>query len=387
MPKRTEFCIEENPIHFRNKPLRMQKSYTWQDYRKQTVLTDDLFTFVAFYYATHNKAMKYRDSSLKTKYGNADQFHYDFYWKQAKVFYDSAKSLPVESAPLSAYYCMLNAAKSYIAFKSEYVDDFVEHFGQHGLNEDNSDTGEDLSTINIKHKQIGVFPLFAKSLDLDFTEKWAAGTPRSLKSLLYNLPFVHRAFSMTCNARNSKVEELFLPLNVGDSPKYYKANDGKAYLIIDLEKSYFAANARTIPSAIETTLPEDFKLIDGSGFKLISINGAIRYSDSVSSEIKVFTQQSRKFMSYIKGTHRLWYLKRIRLSHPDVLNLCDMTLIMASMHRISEIVRYKPEQLSRLMQSKENWLLHEFITLALDQFIDEIACEVTGQDIMCTSQK
>ncbi|MGI6153067.1 MAG: YaaC family protein [Christensenellaceae bacterium] len=387
MPKRNEFSIDDTPIHFRNKLLCMQKSYTWQEYRKQTVLTNDLFTFVSFYYTTHKKAMKYQDTTLKTKYGNATQFHYEFYWKQAKVFYDSAKSLPDESAPLAAYYCMLNAAKSYIAFKKEHVDDFVGDFGLHGLNEDNNADGENLATINIKHKQKGVFPLFAELLDSDFTQKWPAGTPFSLKSLLYNLPFVHRTFSMTYNAKNKKVEELFLPLNVSDSPKYYKANDGKAYLVIDLEKNYFATNAQTIPSAIAATLPSELRILDDTGFKLISTDGSTKYQDSISSEIKLYTQKCRKFMSYIKGSHRLWYLKRSLLPSADVLNLCNMTLIMASMHRVSEIVRYKPEQLLRLMQSKENWLLHEFITLALDQFIDEIACEITGQDIMCTSQK
>ena len=64
-----------------------------------------------------------------------------------------------------------------------------------------------------------------------------------------------------------------------------------------------------------------------------------------------------------------------------------MSLIMAAMHRISEIARYKPEQLAHLMKSKENWLMHEFLTLALDQFIDELAAEITGQDIMCTGMK
>ena len=35
------------------------------------------------------------------------------------------------------------------------------------------------------------------------------------------------------------------------------------------------------------------------------------------------------------------------------------------------------------MKSKQNWLLHEFINNALDQFVDEI----TGEDIMCTGYR
>ncbi len=83
----------------------------------------------------------------------------------------------------------------------------------------------------------------------------------------------------------------------------------------------------------------------------------------------------------------MWYLKRVKLADSKVINLCDMTLIMVAMHRISEIARYKPEQLSRLMKSKENWLLHEFMSQALDQFIDELAAEITKQDIMCVGNK
>lgn len=65
----------------------------------------------------------------------------------------------------------------------------------------------------------------------------------------------------------------------------------------------------------------------------------------------------------------------------------DMLITMAAMHRISEIVRYKPEQMGNIMKSKENWLIHEFLTLSLDQFIDEIAAEITGQEIMGVATK
>lgn len=141
---------------------------------------------------------------------------------------------------------MLNAAKAYLSYSSETADDFVEEFGMHGILEDNNDTGEDLANILVKHKQKGVFPLFAGSLDSDFETIWPYGTKSySLKSLLYNLPFVHRAYMMTYLTIDKKVEELFLPLAVGDMLKYHKGNDGKAYLCVDLEKRYFLTNAQT----------------------------------------------------------------------------------------------------------------------------------------------
>ena len=54
---------------------------------------------------------------------------------------------------------------------------------------------------------------------------------------------------------------------------------------------------------------------------------------------------------------------------------------MAIMHRLSEIARYKPEQLCRLMNDKESWLLHEYMNSALNQFVDEMASEITGNDV------
>lgn len=387
MPHYCQFELNGSTLHQKNRILRMSKTYTSQDFSKSTVLTDDIFTYVSFYFGSHHKAMKFLTPQNKTKYGNPNQFGYEFYWNQSKTFYDAAKALPIEASPVAAYYCMLNAAKSYLSYTSASADVFVDEFGLHGLNEDHTDSGENLSTISIKHKQTGVFPLLAKNLDPDFLIKWPAGTSKSLKSLLYNLPFVHRAYSMTYTTRSKKVDELFIPLKTGDSPQYYKGNDGKAYLVVETEKEFFTSNANSIPPSILASIGANFKLCGSTGFKLISATGARYNSNSISGELKSLNDLMRKNLTYIYSSKRLWYVKRTALANPSILNLSDITINMAAMHRISEIARYKPEQLYRLMQSNENWLLHEFITLSLDQFIDSLAAQITKQDIMCTGQK
>ena len=127
---------------------------------------------------------------------------------------------------------------------------------------------------------------------------------------------------------------------------------------------------------------------ENNNFALRSISGARRNAtDSLSAEFKTLNHNLRRNFQYVRSGKRLWYLKRTALPDSNVLNLNSMLIAMATMHRISEIVRYKPEQLAHLMDSKENWLIHEFISLALDQFIDEIAAEITGHDIMGTSTK
>lgn len=387
MRRPTEFTLKDGPVYQKGRELCISKAYSGKDFLKKTVLTDEVFTYVDFFYSSHHKAMKFVEPKNKEKFGNPNQFGYAFYWNQARIFYDAACSLPIESAPVAAYYCMLNAAKSYISYTSSSADEFVNDFAMHGINEDNADSGNDLSTISIKHKERGVFPMFAKCLDDDFLAKWPTGTAFSLKKLLYNLPFVHRAFSLTYSTRSKKVEEIFVPLPTGESPKYYKASDGKVYLAADLERTYFPVNAQTIPAAVLSALGSGFQLYGNSGFRIRSSVGARYNKDSISGELKELTDKLRKHFAYILGPKRLWYVKLSDSESSNVLNLSTLTINMAAMHRISEIARYKPEQLSRLMKSKENWLLHEYISLSLDQFIDEVAAQITKHDIMATGQK
>lgn len=75
------------------------------------------------------------------------------------------------------------------------------------------------------------------------------------------------------------------------------------------------------------------------------------------------------------------------MNEDDIPNINSMVLELAIVHRFSEIVRYKPEQMIELLNGKENWLIHEFLSLVLDQFMDEIACEITKQEIMPTRIK
>jgi hypothetical protein len=65
-----------------------------------------------------------------------------------------------------------------------------------------------------------------------------------------------------------------------------------------------------------------------------------------------------------------------------VIERCSLTLTYAAMHRLSELARYEPHRLAGHLEASYNWLLNEFIAIALHQFTDEIASEITGLDFM-----
>lgn len=393
MPKGSELIVEKTPYQYKGKRLQISKCYNEPAFGSHTILTDDPFAYVEFYFSNKKKAMKYRDGSVsKAKYGKEQKYHYSFYWKQAKNFYDATKRLPIEAVPLTAYYCMLNGVKAFLAYKSKYIEDFVVDFSQHGLFESKTvEDEEGLASISVYRKDIGVFPLFGGTIEPKFDEIWKSGKFNciSLKKLLYNLAFIHRAYITTYNqSRQDRLPELFLPVIAGQAPHYCKGNDNSLYLRVEIDKYFFPVSANTIPTRWQKDISEQFRIDEKEKFHLLSVAGAKRNSNgSLTSELKTLNDVLRKEFQYIRSNRRLWYLKASSSKNPNIVNLNSMLITMAVMHRISEIVRYKPEQLEHLMGSKESWLLHEFLTLALDQFIDELAAEITGEELMCTGMK
>jgi YaaC-like Protein len=92
----------------------------------------------------------------------------------------------------------------------------------------------------------------------------------------------------------------------------------------------------------------------------------------------------RKHLYYIYGPMQLWYIKRGG-NIPELINRCPKTLTFAAMHRLSELARYTPDKLARHFESQHNWVLSEFISRALYQFMDEISAEITRQEFMAPS--
>lgn len=105
------------------------------------------------------------------------------------------------------------------------------------------------------------------------------------------------------------------------------------------------------------------------------------------SNLSAYHKKVRKDLHYIRSDSRLWYIKKDIPTNSHIIKRNSLTLIFAVMHWMSELVRYNPEKFEKYMRSKQNWLLHEFIETALYQFIDEISCEITHQDIMASGYR
>lgn len=339
-----------------SKSCELMKAVCSPKYGSKTILTDSCWEYVSLYLKRQSIA------------GASDAL---FYWEQAHSFYLASKTLPDSARPLTSYYCILNASKALLRFKG------VEEskLKNHGISSVRSDTGKS----NIKEaytaiKGAGVLPELAKYYGIFIpTGRY------SLADILYNIPCVHRAYCITFSK-----PEIFVPIS---NPVFVKKENSKeSWIKFTIKDRYANSKAlKFIPSKFEHDIGIENEYV---------IRMKKRFSwdihrpiDERKKALGNYHEKIRKHLYYIYGESKLWYLKKEIFGNEALAFAPSAVLIFSVFHWISELVRYNPKLFNKYMRSKQNWLLHEFINNALDQFVDEIGCEITGEEIMCTGYR
>ena len=284
------------------------------------------------------------------------------YWEQARSYYVASRSLPARSSPLTSYYCFLNAAKTLLTVKHI---PFADHHGVSGTFDPLSKRV--LSNEVIAFKGGGILPALSRYLEEEETEE-----KHSLTALLSNLPFIHRAYRYTFRSH----PELFIPLR----GLVYRISDDYVWITAKIEGRF--ADGRSL-----ATLPQQFEVDKGytnecvirtkRRVKWFGRNASKDDKSRAAIRLATYHRKLRQHLVYISASPDLWYVKR-QMAGAEYLNRYSLTLIMAAMHRLSELSRYDPAGLIKYLESKEAWLLTEFIEQAPMQFIDEIVCEITS---------
>lgn len=270
--------------------------------------------------------------------------------------------MPIEAAPLASYYAFLNATKSLLTCKGATHGD---HHGVYGYRP--ADARATLANETVTLKGGGVLPALCHYL--------GDNTPSasySLSDILWNIPFIHRAYLLTY-----KKSELFIPLERARYVK--KANSAESWFEAEVIPRF--ADKRKL-----TSIPTSFEHFEVDGttyirrkkrFQWFTGRSSKEKTEAALNRLKNYHATTRRVVVNINGNRDLWYLKRINDSNP-LAEKHTIILILAAMHRLSELARYDPNGLDRHLSGKANWLLSDFIQGAMDQFIDQIATEITG---------
>lgn len=331
-------------ISHKNKSLTIHKAVSEPHFNEKTILVTSTWDYV--------------DLWLK----RAGKHDARFFWNQAHSFYDATLLLPKVSAPLTAYYCFLNATKALLLTKGVNFSD------QHGVVGFTIGGQTSLSNEKVKFKTGGILPALCQHLG-----EATNGEIYTLKDLLYNLPNIHRAFDLTY----SSDPELFIPIY---NPKIVRSmTTHESWFCAELRDKF--ANQHTI-----NKLPAGFERERSVQDKWV-IRAKKRFDwrpkkkAASLNRYKNYHKRLRKNLYYINGASRLWYIKRGG-NMRGIIPRSTMTITFAAMHKLSEMARYTPDKLSRHFDCQHNWLLSEFITSAPAQFIDEISSELTGHEFM-----
>jgi hypothetical protein len=339
-------------IRISDRPVRFHRATCNPDFSERRVIASSPWEFVSLWLR---------------KNGNADA---KVYWEQARHFFDSARELPVQSAPLPLYYSFLNAVKALLETKGAAYNPY------HGV------TGFDmraggrvlLDNEGIKIKGGGLLP----SLIAYFGET-EADTRYSLSEVMSNLAFIHRAFTISYGR-----SELFLSIH---EPRYVRAGNGRARFQATLPDEHtHGQTINTIPAAFTVRQLDEEEEQDGWGDHVVESvstfawSGARRPTNADVAALADFHQQLRLHINYISGTQPFWYIKR-NLAAYRRIERNNLVLMLMAMHRMSEIARYKPIELNNLLKGPRNWIVYEFVRGAQNQFLDEIAAEITGYEI------
>lgn len=344
-----EICIK-------NKSCELMKSVNMPKYGSRTILTDSCWEYVSLFLKRQSIA------------GASDAL---FYWEQAHSFYLASKALPDSACPLTSYYCILNAAKALLRYKG--VDDAK--LKNHGI----SSVRDDSEKTNLKKactavKGAGVLPELARYYGFNMkTGQY------SMAELFYNIPCVHRAYCITFSK-----PEIFVPIS---KPVFVRKDNSKESWI-KFEVSGRCANKMALKS-LPTKFEHDLGVADTYTLRMKKrFNWDIHMPLGERKKLlNRYHEKVRSYLFYIYGESKLWYIKKQVAGNEKLEFAPSSVLIFSVFHWLSELVRYNPMPFNKYMKSKQNWLIHEFINNALDQFVDEIGCEITGEDIMCTGYR
>lgn len=349
-----------NILKIGNRPIKLMKAHSNPDFKCRTVLSNSTYEYVELW-LRNQKGPKFQEAL--------------FYWKQSRHFYRASLDLPIDAKPLTSYYSIMNAAKALLVIQGISVINIG-----HGVSSSRQYITGNIRKDKITFGATGVLCGLSRILEEAVDKR-----DYTVYDLLYNLPCVHRTFTIT----NRDATELFVPIN---NISFALTNNvdvtrREVYIRFGVDNSYDTPMTRRyLPAKVKFAQPPNNELPYYRIKKQFKWN--IHNSmDKRLKDLNKYHKGARKVFYYIHGSQMLWYIKKNLPQNEHLIDRHSMTIIYGVMHWLSEQVRYSPNIFNKLMKSKQNWLIQEFIDLGLSQFIDEISSEITGANIMCTGYR
>ena len=342
-------------IKIKAREICIKKAYTNPVFTERTVYTNSTFNYV----------------ELWLRQGGDSKRESLDYWLQAKAFYEASLILPLSAKPLTDYYCCLNAAKALLACNGINLTHI-----SHGVS-----SARDQQTTVFRNNMIRLLPSgVGGELSKILREPIGNKIDYSVYDLLYNIPCIHRSFSLTF----TNAVELFIPIE----PHGFEVDNHKRiFFVFRIDKKHLSGKAKQyIPNSFELIPPHCYMESDKYHYYRTKRRDNKKWDIHLQPlstrliPLREYYQKIRSSFYYVDKGNLVWYIKK-KLPRTNTINKSPILLTYAVMHWMSELVRYNPQLFAHFMKSKYNWLISEFLNVSLSQFIDGISSEITGANI------
>lgn len=284
-----------------------------------------------------------------------------FYWDQARQFLAATAHLTHEASPVTSYYAALNATKALLTHRNSHPG------ATHGVTRGPEPRGKvSLKTEILTMQTSGVLASLRAALQEPVVQPESC----SLYDLLHNLPFVHRAFKLTFRS----APELFIPLHKAGFVRHPSTRE--VWFRAQVDTRYAAKTlSRRIPTIFEMEPAGDEAglFVRARGRIEMDRKGPLRHLLRLTN----YHRTIRQHVTPIVEPANRWYLKVASARVGSTL-----PLILAALHRLSELSRYEPLRLRAHLEAQHNWLIAEFLRVAPAQFMHLIGSEITGREFL-----
>lgn len=309
--------------------------------------------------------------------------YFQAYVRQAKSYYDSAKTLKPRSSSLLYYYSFLNLSKAAIIIDDPSVGGKIHHGLVYDLE---NDLGVEKQKVKILDD--GVFPklyewyfdhkinsqflnvnvLLSYCTDIGYQYRKDGSQQRKI------LPCVH----LTCVNRNECWSLVGMPgFDLFSKFKKSMSDFFKDYELVEIPKHIGANNFNMSPIELDAfsffqnkepiSLPSDNRLSDR--FEINNLVLALK---------KLF--QTNYFSDNYDFQISLPYMLQKQVQIDETLS------IYLIMFFLSSLVRYKPHYLENLLNSKDAWLIDSFVNSCPTTFLRSLVSRTIGEDYLLSSR-
>lgn len=293
------------------------------------------------------------------------------YLDQARDFFEAAGTPRLGSKPLLYYYAFLNLAKVALVIRGVSLPQKI----QHGISDPRANSKQQIrfsgQSVQWGGRAQDHSQLFPELLAVLHGQAIPAGL-RSIKSLLRQIPTIHRTFCLVTEERNG-----FLPLH--DVSLRHSGGQIWARISIrrsdaEMDNNLDRVSRRQAFRRLLTRVRSDTD--NEVWFETQAVKGAKR---GIDNGIRELSKQLAPLglSTILTGQGYRLYLTDIAPSQ----RLPQLAAVYAVMFYLGSITRYRPHDFERIVHGGESWIVGEFFSTQPNQVLHILCSILAGRAV------